>query len=143
MHWISEQPLVMTASALRREPIPATLAADHRFVVTKCILLLEEMLKIAQIPRVQGATTGWLAPTLGSLEMMQCITMAVSQDKRRSLGSAGKVPYQLPGTHSSHVNSQEPGLQTAHHLCTGADLLRVNKHDACSQLQDQQRTHCC
>ena len=76
---------------LDREPIPASLAGDHKFVVTKCILLLEEMLKLAQIPRVQGVTTGWLAPTLGCLEMMQCITMAVSRDVRRDFGTAGKV----------------------------------------------------
>ena len=38
---------------LDRERVPANLAADHKFVVTKCILLLEEMIKIAQVPRVQ------------------------------------------------------------------------------------------
>ena len=76
---------------LDRQPIPASLAADHRFVITKCLLLLEEMVKIANIPRNPVQTFGWLAPTMGSLEMMQCITQGVSQASRKNLGGGGKV----------------------------------------------------
>ena len=86
---------------LDRQPIPASLAADYRFVVAKCAMLLEEMVKIANLPRLPGQTCGWLAPTLGSLEMLQCLTQGVSQASRKNLGSAGKVPP-LPGLTHLH-----------------------------------------
>ena len=76
---------------LDRQPIPASLVGDHRFVITKCATLLEEMVKVANLPRLPGQTCGWLAPTLGSLEMLQCLTQGVSQASRKNLGTAGKV----------------------------------------------------
>ena len=75
---------------LGRADIPATLQADHKYVITKSALLLEEIVKIANLPRNQYGQ-GWLAPTLGGLEMMQCLTQGISMASRKALGQSGKV----------------------------------------------------
>lgn len=61
-----------------------------RFVLTKSILLLEEMMKIAAFPRPPNML-GWLAPAMGSLEMMQCLTQGVPTASRKALGQSSKV----------------------------------------------------
>ena len=111
---------------LDREAVPPSLAADHKFVTTKCILLLEEMVKIANIPRAPGQTWGWLAPTVGSLEMMQCITQGVSQASRKSLGATGKVASPALGLRTrAHSNSSGPtsmALDVGHIMSSQSDL---------------------
>ena len=59
-------------------------------MLTKSALLLEEMIKIASLPRPPHML-GWLAPALGSLEMLQCITQAVPIPTRKALGQNSKV----------------------------------------------------
>ena len=63
----------------------------RRFVLTKSAMLLEEMVKIATWPRSANSHTGWLAPALGSLEMLQCISQALSMQTRKALGQNNKV----------------------------------------------------
>ena len=60
---------------LARAEVPRSLQADARFLLAKAPLLLEEMVKIANLPR-PPAGYGWLSPTVGALEMMQCLTRA-------------------------------------------------------------------
>jgi len=66
-----------------RLPVPAELRADLRYVLTKSPFFLEEMLKIANIPRVYGWPFGWLAPTVGALETLQCLSVALTPSARR------------------------------------------------------------
>lgn len=75
---------------LGREEIPDSLAADHKYVITKAALLCEEMVKIASLPRPPNGL-GWLAPIVGSVEMMQCLTQGVPIASRKALGQSGKV----------------------------------------------------
>ena len=79
---------------LGRADIPDSLVADHKYVVTKSALLLEEMIKIASLPRPPHSL-GWLAPIIGSVEMLQCLTQAVSVQSRKALGSSSKVGVTL------------------------------------------------
>ena len=73
----------------------------------------------------QGVTTGWLAPTLGCLEMMQCITMGVSQDKRRSLGTAGKVRQGIQASCALQLSQREDCVPTALFSCPAASAWRA------------------
>jgi len=66
-----------------RLPIPTELQSDLRYVLTKSPFFLEEMLKIANIPRVYGWPFGWLAPTVGVLETLQCLSVALTPSARR------------------------------------------------------------
>lgn len=75
---------------LSREPIPTALQPDLKFVLEKALPLLDEMVKIAALPRSPHGF-GWLAPTLGSVEMMQCIVQAVPMSLRKTIGQGGKV----------------------------------------------------
>ena len=75
---------------LGRADIPDSLVADHKFVMTKSAMLLEEMIKIASLPRPPNGL-GWFAPVLGSVEMLQCLTQAVNLTSRKALGTSGKV----------------------------------------------------
>ena len=73
---------------LDRLEVPAILKKDLDFVLKKSVLLLEEMLKVANIPRY--TPYGWLTPTIACVEMLQCITQAVSIGSRKTFTS-GKV----------------------------------------------------
>ena len=75
---------------LGRAEVPRGLQADARFLLQKAPLLLEEMVKIANLPR-PPAGFGWLSPTVGSLEMMQCLTRAQALAARKALGQGGKA----------------------------------------------------
>lgn len=75
---------------LARAEVPRSLQADLRFVLQKAPLLLEEMVKIANLPR-PPAGYGWLSPSVGSLEMMQCITRAQQLHVRKTLAYGGKA----------------------------------------------------
>lgn len=71
-----------------RVDIPTTLQKDLDFVLRKSAILLEEIVKIANIPRT--SPYGWLTPTIGAVEMLQCLTQAVSIGSRKSF-TQGKV----------------------------------------------------
>ena len=75
---------------LARAEVPRSLQADLRFVLQKAPLLLEEMVKIANLPR-PPAGYGWLSPSVGALEMMQCITRALQLHVRKTLTYGGKA----------------------------------------------------
>ena len=75
---------------LARAEVPRSLQADLRFVLQKAPLLLEEMVKIANLPR-PPAGYGWLSPSVGALEMMQCITRAQPLHVRKTLAYGGKA----------------------------------------------------
>ncbi|KAK9839330.1 hypothetical protein WJX81_008661 [Elliptochloris bilobata] len=88
---------------LARAEVPRSLQADLRFMLAKAPLLLEEMVKIANLPR-PPAGYGWLSPTVGSLEMMQCITRAQQLHVRKTLFHGGKAA----------ADSNAPLLQLPH-----------------------------
>lgn len=75
---------------LSRAPIPAVLDKDLKFVLKRSPSLVEEMIKIAQLPR-PPVGYGWLTPALASIEFMQCLVQAVSLTSRKPiLTSSGK-----------------------------------------------------
>ena len=71
-----------------RVEIPAILQKDLDFILRKSVVLLEEMIKVANIPRYMPC--GWLTPTIGCIELLQCITQAVSIGDRKTF-THGKV----------------------------------------------------
>ena len=74
---------------LDRQDIPPILAADSKYVLKKCLQLLDEMLKIASMPRAPRGL-GWLTPTQAVIELQQSITQAVSISARKG-PTSGKV----------------------------------------------------
>mmetsp|Transcript_2646 Transcript_2646/g.4510 ORF Transcript_2646/g.4510 Transcript_2646/m.4510 type:complete len:749 (+) Transcript_2646:96-2342(+) len=79
-------------------PIPAALLADLKFVLQKSPILLEEMFKIASVPRPPYGY-GWLTPAIAVLEMQQCLAQAMSMSDRRPQGrpaDATTLLLQLP-----------------------------------------------
>ncbi|BDA43749.1 Translocation protein SEC63 homolog [Coccomyxa sp. Obi] len=87
---------------LSRASVPPTLANDMKYVLKKSPQFLEEMINIANLAR-PPAGYGWLTPTIGCLEMAQCITQAMSITARKSIsqgttkgGADTNVLLQLP-----------------------------------------------
>ncbi|KAK9829144.1 hypothetical protein WJX72_004149 [[Myrmecia] bisecta] len=85
---------------IAREPIPAILESDLKFVLKKSPVFLEEMLKLSGYPRPPHGY-GWLAPLVGCVEMMQCLMQAVNISTRKTVplkvGAENAVPLmQLP-----------------------------------------------
>eukprot|EP00884_Botryococcus_braunii_P003385 jgi/Botrbrau1/13047/Bobra.0187s0009.1 len=89
---------------LSREPIPSLLYPDLKFVLEKALPLLEEIVKIAALPRAPLGW-GWLAPTLGAIEMMQCITQAVPMSLRKTIGQGTKGGEGTPLQALPHVDA--------------------------------------
>ncbi|CAN6588888.1 unnamed protein product [Malus baccata var. baccata] len=75
-----------------------SLQGDFRRVLELAPCLLEELMKIAVMPRnAQGQ--GWLRPAIGVVELSQCIIQAVPLSARKAIGgsSEGIAPFlQLP-----------------------------------------------
>ena len=76
---------------LGRREVPDTLEADLKFVLKKSPIFLEEMVKIAQIPRHPQQLWGWYEPTKAAIQMSQCIVQAVGTDIRKGGGAKTKV----------------------------------------------------
>ncbi|KAM7268226.1 hypothetical protein ACFE04_010392 [Oxalis oulophora] len=78
--------------------ISPSLLVDFRRVLELAPRLLEELMKMALLPRTaQGH--GWLRPAIGVIELSQCIIQAVPLSARKSTGgcSEGIAPFlQLP-----------------------------------------------
>ncbi|XP_038887677.1 dnaJ protein ERDJ2A-like [Benincasa hispida] len=78
--------------------LPPPLNADFKHVLELAPRLLEELMKMALIPRnVQGQ--GWLRPATGVIELTQCVIQAVPLSTRKATGgsSEGIAPFlQLP-----------------------------------------------
>ena len=85
-----------------RAEVPAALHKDLEYVLRKSCVFLEEMIKIANIPRHQSQPYGWLTPTIGAVEMMQCLTQAVSIGARKTF-THGKVSPLLPPSFSGLI----------------------------------------
>lgn len=70
---------------LGRKEIPEALEKDLRFVLEKSPVFLEEIVKIAQIPRSPQQMFGWYEPTKAAIQMCQCIVQAMSVDTRKGM----------------------------------------------------------
>lgn len=75
---------------LGRKEIPTVFDKDLKFVLEKSPVFLEEMVKIAQIPRHPQQMFGWYEPTKAAIQMCQCIVQAMTVDVRKSM-RASKV----------------------------------------------------
>ncbi|QCE13619.1 dnaJ protein ERDJ2A [Vigna unguiculata] len=102
--WKQHPPLVKTEllvqAQLTREfaSLSPSLQSDFRRILETAPRLLEELMKMAVIPRnAQGH--GWLRPAIGVVELSQCIIQAVPLSARKSTGGSpeGIAPFlQLP-----------------------------------------------
>ncbi|XAR49370.1 hypothetical protein NMG60_11032553 [Bertholletia excelsa] len=91
--------LLIQAQLVRETPaLSPELQRDFRRVLELAPRLLEELMKMAVIPRTaQGH--GWLRPAIGVLELSQCIIQAVPLSTRKAAGGSpeGIAPFlQLP-----------------------------------------------
>ncbi|CAI0403134.1 unnamed protein product [Linum tenue] len=78
--------------------LPPALQGDFKHVLELAPRLLEELMKMALIPR-NAQMHGWLRPAIGVVELSQCITQAVPLSARKSTGGSaeGVAPFlQLP-----------------------------------------------
>ncbi|KAL1205359.1 DnaJ protein ERDJ2B [Cardamine amara subsp. amara] len=79
-----------------------TLQRDFRRVLEFAPRLLEDLMKMAVIPRNEQGR-GWLSPALGVMELSQCIVQAVPLSARKS-SSEGIAPFfQLPHFNDSII----------------------------------------
>ncbi|KAL5720228.1 DnaJ protein erdj2a [Ranunculus cassubicifolius] len=102
--WMQHPALVKTEllvhAQLTREyaDLPVSLHGDFRRVLELAPRLLEELLKMAVIPRTaQGH--GWLRPAFGVVELSHSIIQAVPLSSRKATGGSGEgiAPFlQLP-----------------------------------------------
>ncbi|KAK9789757.1 hypothetical protein WJX73_001047 [Symbiochloris irregularis] len=109
---------------LGRAEIPDSLLADHKFVLTKSALLLEEVVKIATLPR-PPLRLGWLAPALGGLEMLQCITQAVSVQSRKAVGQNSKNAGEATLAQMPHLDGETLKRLGRKRVRSLADLLTL------------------
>ncbi|KAF5458690.1 hypothetical protein F2P56_022703 [Juglans regia] len=102
--WKQHPSLVKTELLLQAQltresaALPPSLQGDFRRVLELAPRLLEELMKMALIPRTaQGH--GWLRPAIGVVELSQCTIQAVPLSSRKAIGgsSEGIAPFlQLP-----------------------------------------------
>ncbi|ESW10602.1 hypothetical protein PHAVU_009G223000 [Phaseolus vulgaris] len=91
---------LLVQAQLTREfaALSPSLQSDFRRILETAPRLLEELMKMAVIPRnAQGH--GWLRPAIGVVELSQCIVQAVPLSARKSTGGSpeGVAPFlQLP-----------------------------------------------
>ncbi|KAG4946644.1 hypothetical protein JHK87_042651 [Glycine soja] len=91
---------LLVQAQLTRElaALSPSLQSDFRRILETAPRLLEELIKMAVIPRnAQGH--GWLRPAIGVVELSQCIVQAVPLSARKSTGGSpeGIAPFlQLP-----------------------------------------------
>ncbi|WVZ18634.1 hypothetical protein V8G54_005956 [Vigna mungo] len=91
---------LLVQAQLTREfaSLSPSLQSDFRRILETAPRLLEELMKMAVIPRnAQGH--GWLRPAIGVVELSQCIIQAVPLSARKSTGGSpeGIAPFlQLP-----------------------------------------------
>ncbi|KAG4990823.1 hypothetical protein AAZX31_09G072400 [Glycine max] len=91
---------LLVQAQLTREfaALSPSLQSDFRQILETAPRLLEELMKMAVIPRnAQGH--GWLRPAIGVVELSQCIVQAVPLSARKSTGGSpeGIAPFlQLP-----------------------------------------------
>lgn len=100
--WKQHPALVKTALLLQahltREKTALTpdLQHDLNFVLQLAPRLLEELMKMAVIPR-NAKGHGWLRPAIGVIELSQCIIQAVHLSARKVSSTEGLAPFlQLP-----------------------------------------------
>ncbi|KAG9134620.1 hypothetical protein Leryth_000951 [Lithospermum erythrorhizon] len=81
-----------------------SLQRDFRRILELAPRLLEELMKMALLPRTQQGH-GWLRPALGVVELSQCFIQAVPLSSRKAIGSGeGYAPFlQLPHFSESAV----------------------------------------
>eukprot|EP00252_Welwitschia_mirabilis_P009371 TRINITY_DN2193_c0_g1_i1.p1 TRINITY_DN2193_c0_g1~~TRINITY_DN2193_c0_g1_i1.p1 ORF type:complete len:687 (-),score=124.99 TRINITY_DN2193_c0_g1_i1:179-2239(-) len=78
--------------------VPSVLQSDFKHVIQLAPRLLEELMKMAVIPR-SSEGFGWLRPAIGVMELSQSIIQAVPLSARKSSGllTEGTAPFlQLP-----------------------------------------------
>ncbi|KAG6718221.1 hypothetical protein I3842_04G139000 [Carya illinoinensis] len=96
--WKQHPSLVKAQLTRELAALPPSLQGDFRRVLELSPRLLEELMKMALIPRTaQGH--GWLRPAIGVVELSQCIIQAVPLSSRKAIGgsSEGIAPFlQLP-----------------------------------------------
>ncbi|XP_047325395.1 dnaJ protein ERDJ2A-like [Impatiens glandulifera] len=95
---VKTQLLIQAQLTRETEPLTPELHRDFRRVLELAPRLLEELMKMATIPRTtQGH--GWLRPAIGVLELSQCIIQAVPLNARKTAGASpeGNAAFlQLP-----------------------------------------------
>ncbi|GFY83312.1 DnaJ / Sec63 Brl domains-containing protein [Actinidia rufa] len=95
---VKTQLLIQAQLTRETEALSPELQHDFKRVLELAPRLLEELMKMAVIPRTtQGH--GWLRPAIGVLELSQCIVQAVPLSTRKAAGgfTEGAAPFlQLP-----------------------------------------------
>uniref|UniRef100_A0A7N0ZV49 J domain-containing protein n=1 Tax=Kalanchoe fedtschenkoi TaxID=63787 RepID=A0A7N0ZV49_KALFE len=81
--------------------LPSTLAADLNRVLQLAPKLLEELLKMAVLPRTAKGH-GWLRPAIGVVELSQCIIQAVPLSARKA--GRGLLEQAAPFLQLPHIN---------------------------------------
>ncbi len=117
---------------LARADVPRSLQADARFLLQKAPLLLEEMVKIANLPR-PPAGYGWLSPTVGALEMMQCLTRAQPLHVRKTAPGGKARPSARCAAHASLESLSSTGMKKGVPRCY-LDTVRAASQRAESDL---------
>ncbi|OIV97331.1 hypothetical protein TanjilG_07083 [Lupinus angustifolius] len=103
-----------------------SLQSDFRRILETAPRLLEELMKMAVIPRnAQGH--GWLRPAIGVVELSQCIIQAVPLSARKSTGGLpdGSAPFlQLP-----HINESVIKKVARKKVRTFQELLEMDSQE--------------
>ncbi|CAN1180698.1 DnaJ protein ERDJ2A [Linum perenne] len=91
--------------------LPPALQRDFKRVLELSPRLLDELIKMAVIPR-KGEMHGWLRPAIGVIELSQCITQAVPLSTRNSTTESTAPFLQLPHFTDSIIKKLPPNLRT-------------------------------
>ena len=128
---------ILLLAHMSRIDVDQMLKKDLTYILEKAPRLLQEMFNIASAPRIRP-NYGWLTPTQGTVELMQCIIKAVPAEERKkkvisSKGSSGESTtalLQLP-----HVNDDVIKKLVKQKLKGLSELQRLNKVDRRVALQ--------
>lgn len=120
--------MLLLAFLDRDQDIPAALQADLRFVLTKTPLLLDEMMKIAVLPRPPMGY-GWMTPAVAIVEMMQCTAQALSIGLRKPAVGGGSAK-------AGAAEAQAALLQLPHFDLDVLKKLKKRKVQSIKELQE-------
>ncbi|GMH41560.1 hypothetical protein BSKO_09470 [Bryopsis sp. KO-2023] len=122
--------LLLTHLEREQDSVPALLQNDLKYVQERTPALLEEIVKIACIPR-RPYGYGWLTPTIGAIQMSQCVVQAVpiasrKQTTRRDHADGYAALLQLPGMNTDLLRQmQKKRIQSLNDLIKMDDKDRV------------------
>ena len=124
---------------LERVPVPPALQEHFCSIIRQTPVLMEELMKVACLPRIRPWGYGWMTPSVAVVETMQCLAQGVSPMYRQptlAAAQAGGRKGRGGGTGGGGGEHLSPLLQLPHvEEATARALVKKAKVKTLDELQ--------